>query len=43
MQTPVEIDFQGMDARPDVRASIEQARGRSWSSATAASRLAGWC
>jgi cold shock CspA family protein/ribosome-associated translation inhibitor RaiA len=24
MQTPVEIDFQGMEARPEVRASIEQ-------------------
>ena len=24
MQTPVEIDFQGMSARPDIHASIEQ-------------------
>ena len=24
MQTPVEIDFQGMDAKPDVRAAIEK-------------------
>ena len=24
MQTPVEIDFQGMSARPDIQASIEQ-------------------
>jgi hypothetical protein len=28
MQTPVEIDFQGMDARPDVRNSIEKHVGR---------------